>query len=46
VGNNRANGFNYGVNGIPTTVLIDRRGMVRFISVGVSEEELGLCGSA
>jgi thiol-disulfide isomerase/thioredoxin len=42
VGNNRANGFNYGVNGIPTTVLIDRRGMVRFISVGVSEEELSL----
>lgn len=42
VGANRANSFNYGVNGIPATVLIDRRGMVRFISVGVSEEELSL----
>ncbi len=39
---NRANSFNYGVNGIPTTVLIDRRGMVRFISVGVSDEEMSL----
>jgi thiol-disulfide isomerase/thioredoxin len=36
------NSFNYGVRGIPTTILIDRRGMVRFISVGVSDEELRL----
>jgi len=36
------NDFNYGVRGIPTTILIDRRGMVRFISVGVSDEELRL----
>jgi thiol-disulfide isomerase/thioredoxin len=36
------NSFNYGVSGIPTTILIDRRGMVRFISVGVSDEELRL----
>jgi thiol-disulfide isomerase/thioredoxin len=36
------NSFNYGVKGIPTTILIDRRGMVRFISVGVSDDELRL----
>ena len=42
VENGRANSFNYGIKGIPTTVLIDRRGMVRFISVGVSDEELSL----
>jgi thiol-disulfide isomerase/thioredoxin len=36
------NDFNYGVRGIPTTILIDRRGMVRFISVGVSDGELSL----
>jgi thiol-disulfide isomerase/thioredoxin len=36
------NDFNYGIRGIPTTILIDRRGMVRFISVGVTDEELRL----
>ncbi|MBO0723062.1 MAG: TlpA family protein disulfide reductase, partial [Blastocatellia bacterium] len=36
------NSYNYGVSGIPTTILIDRRGMVRFISVGVSDQELRL----
>jgi thiol-disulfide isomerase/thioredoxin len=36
------NDFNYGVRGIPTTILIDRRGMVRFISVGVTDKELRL----
>jgi thiol-disulfide isomerase/thioredoxin len=42
VGKGRVNSFNYGVKGIPTTLLIDRRGMVRFISVGVSDDELSL----
>jgi hypothetical protein len=30
---------NYGVTTIPTVVLIDRRGMVRYIGTGESEEE-------
>lgn len=30
----------YGVTSLPTSVLIDRRGVVRFISVGVSEAEM------
>jgi thiol-disulfide isomerase/thioredoxin len=29
----------YGVAGLPTAVLIDRRGRVRFITIGASEEE-------
>lgn len=33
------NDLNYGVSGIPTTFLIDRRGVVRFISIGSSDEE-------
>jgi len=33
------NDQNYGVSSIPTTFLIDRRGVVRFISVGSSDEE-------
>ncbi|WP_352432475.1 TlpA disulfide reductase family protein [Pyrinomonas sp.] len=30
----------YGVRSLPTSVLIDRRGVVRFISVGISEAEM------
>jgi thiol-disulfide isomerase/thioredoxin len=33
------NDMNYGVYSIPTSFLIDRRGIIRFISVGSSEEE-------
>lgn len=33
------NDINYGVTAIPTAVLIDRRGIVRYISVGVSETD-------
>ena len=33
------NDRNYSVSSIPTTFLIDRRGVVRFISVGASEFE-------
>jgi cytochrome c biogenesis protein CcmG/thiol:disulfide interchange protein DsbE len=34
----------YGVNAFPTAVLIDRRGAVRFISIGVSPAELSRLG--
>ncbi|MET0645931.1 MAG: TlpA disulfide reductase family protein [Pyrinomonadaceae bacterium] len=34
----------YGVNAFPTAVLIDRRGAVRFISIGVSPGELSRLG--
>lgn len=34
----------YGVNAFPTAVLIDRRGAVRFISIGVSPEEMSRLG--
>jgi thiol-disulfide isomerase/thioredoxin len=32
----------YGVSGLPTAVLIDRRGRVRFITIGASDEEADL----
>ncbi len=34
------NDLNYGVYSIPTSFLIDRRGVVRFISISADEEEL------
>jgi thiol-disulfide isomerase/thioredoxin len=34
------NDFNYGVNSIPMSFLIDRQGRLRYISPGASEEEL------
>ena len=39
-----ANDFNYGVFSIPTSFLIDRKGVVRYISVGASEEEVANLG--
>ena len=36
------NEFNYGVFAIPTSFLIDRKGVVRYISLGASEEEIAL----
>jgi thiol-disulfide isomerase/thioredoxin len=39
VANSSANDLNYGVFSIPMSFLIDRRGNVRFISVGASETE-------
>lgn len=39
VANDDANDINYGVSSIPTAVLIDHRGTVRYISVGVSAAE-------
>jgi len=38
------NEFNYGVSSIPTSFLIDRKGMVRYISLGASEEEIARLG--
>ena len=40
----RENLSEYGVNAFPTAVLIDRRGAVRFISIGVSPGELSRLG--
>ena len=38
------NEFNYGVFSIPTSYLIDRKGVVRYISFGASEEEIEVLG--
>jgi len=38
------NEFNYGVFSIPTSFLIDRKGVVRYISLGASEEEIARLG--
>ena len=38
------NEFNYGVFSIPTSFLIDRKGVVRYISFGGSQEEIELLG--
>jgi thiol-disulfide isomerase/thioredoxin len=37
--NGSENDINYGIASIPTTFLIDRRGRVRFISLGAGEDE-------
>jgi thiol-disulfide isomerase/thioredoxin len=39
IADSEENDRNYGVSSIPTTFLIDRRGVVRFISIGSSDEE-------
>jgi thiol-disulfide isomerase/thioredoxin len=36
--------FNYGVFSIPTSFLIDRKGVVRYISIGADEDEIALLG--
>lgn len=38
------NDFNYGVNSIPTSFLIDRKGVVRYISLGANADEIALLG--
>lgn len=38
------NEFNYGVFSIPTSFLIDRKGVVRYISMGADEEEIAVLG--
>ncbi|HKR11370.1 MAG TPA: TlpA disulfide reductase family protein [Pyrinomonadaceae bacterium] len=40
VGDSTVNDLNYGVYSIPTSFLLDRKGMVRFISIGADEDEL------
>jgi hypothetical protein len=44
VSDSNTNEFNYGVFAIPTSFLIDRKGVVRYISLGASEEEIALLG--
>jgi thiol-disulfide isomerase/thioredoxin len=40
VSDSNTNEFNYGVFSIPTSFLIDRKGVVRYISMGASGEEI------
>lgn len=44
VSDSNTNEFNYGVFSIPTSFLIDRKGVVRYISAGASEEEIEVLG--
>jgi thiol-disulfide isomerase/thioredoxin len=44
VSDSNQNEFNYGVFSIPTSFLIDRKGVVRYISTSASEEEVALVG--
>ncbi|MEA2203254.1 MAG: hypothetical protein QOE77_30 [Blastocatellia bacterium] len=44
VADNNKNDVNYGVLSIPTSFLLDRRGVVRFISVGASPDEVAALG--
>jgi thiol-disulfide isomerase/thioredoxin len=44
VADTSANDVNYGVLSIPTTFLIDRRGVLRFISIGSGPEEVAALG--
>ena len=44
VSDGNTNEFNYGVFSIPTSFLIDRKGVVRYISFGANEEEIQLLG--
>ncbi len=44
VADSNGNDLSYGVYSIPTTFLLDRRGVVRFISIGSSDEESSALG--
>jgi thiol-disulfide isomerase/thioredoxin len=44
VSDSNTNEFNYGVFSIPTSFLIDRKGIVRYISTSASEEEIQTLG--
>jgi len=44
VSDSSTNEFNYGVFSIPTSFLIDRKGIVRYISIGAAEEEIAALG--
>jgi thiol-disulfide isomerase/thioredoxin len=45
VADSDANNFNYGAFSIPMSFLIDRRGVVRFISVGAEPDEIAALGT-
>lgn len=45
VADSKENDLNYGVFAIPTTFLIDRRGAVRFISVGSGSQDTAMLGT-
>lgn len=44
VSDSNTNEFNYGVFQLPTSFLIDRKGVVRYISIGASEQEVANLG--
>ena len=44
ISDSNTNEFNYGVFSIPTSYLIDRKGVVRYISLGASEAEIANLG--
>jgi thiol-disulfide isomerase/thioredoxin len=44
VSDSDTNEFNYGVTSIPTTFLVDCKGVIRYISIGADEEEMELLG--
>src|SRR5829696_117757 len=44
ISDSNTNELNYGVFSIPTSFLIDRKGVVRYISTGASEEEITMLG--
>ena len=44
IADSNVNEFNYGVFSIPTSFLIDRKGVVRYISLGADEEEIEVLG--
>ena len=45
VADSSINDVNYGVSSIPMSFLIDRRGAIRFISVGATEDEISALGT-
>ena len=44
VGEKDVNELNYGVNSIPMSFLLDRKGVLRYISPGADEEEIESLG--
>ena len=44
VGEKDVNELNYGVNSIPMSFLLDRKGVLRYISPGASDEEIESLG--
>lgn len=44
ISDSNTNEFNYGVFSIPTSFLLDRNGVVRYISLGAAEDEIAVLG--